>query len=119
VLGTSGGVTSEEVVDIPNGPAGSYYIFVDYYSAPDDGPIDYTLWIEPVFEEDNGNTTITAPAEAVSGSSEIVTVDYEGLNQGRYLGVLHHMDENGDIATTIIDVDALDAPPAPEEGETP
>jgi subtilisin family serine protease len=118
LLGSSAGATSEETVDIPNGPAGSYYIFVDYYSAPADGPIDYTLWIEPVFG-DAGNTTVTAPSEAVAGSSETVTVDYSGLMEGRYLGVLHHMDGEGEIASTIIAVDALDAPPPPPVEETP
>ena len=106
-LGSSGNVTSNEVVDIPNGPAGSYYIFVDHYSTPDGGPMDYTLWIQPVFE-DNGNTTATAPATAVSGNRETVTVDYTGLSNSRYLGVLHHEDADGEIGRTLIDVDATD-----------
>ena len=109
LLGSSGGPTSEEVVDIANGPAGSYYIFVDHYAAPADGPIDYTLWIQPVFA-DNGNTTVTAPSEAVAGSNETVTVDYAGLISSRYLGVLHHEDANGEIARTLIDVDATAVP---------
>ena len=118
LLGSSGNATSNEVVDIPNGPAGSYYIFVDHYSAPDDGPMDYTLWIQPVFE-DNGNTTVTAPTTAVSGSNEIVTVDYAGLSTGRYLGVLHHEDADGEIGTTIIDVDATQVEEPEEPVETP
>lgn len=116
LLGSSGGATSEEVVDIPNGPAGSYYIFVDYYSAPSGGPIDYTLWIQPVFG-DNDNTTVTAPSEAVSGETDSITVDYTGLVQGRYLGVLHMNDADGEIASSIIDVDATGAAPAPDVPE--
>jgi hypothetical protein len=105
-FGSSGGATSEEVIDVANPLAGGYFILIDYF-ASSTGNIDYTAWIQPVFG-DNGNALISAaPASAVAGASETVTVDYSGLTAGtRHLGVVHHEDGGGEIARTIIDIDA-------------
>jgi hypothetical protein len=104
-FGSSGGATSEEVVDVVNPPAGGYVVVIDYFSSPT-GTIAYTAWIQPVFG-DNANALISAaPAAAVAGASEIVTVDYTGLTLGtRHLGVVQHNDGGGEIARTIIDID--------------
>jgi len=104
-IGRGLGPTSEEVVDIQNGPAGSYFVFVDYFNSSNGTDTDYNLWYQPVFG-DEGNTTVTAPASAVLGASETVTVDYTGLAPTRNLGVLHHADGSGEIARTILDIDA-------------
>ncbi len=104
-LGGSGGVTSEEVIDVFDAPAGAYWFVIDYYAAASGSDIDYTAWIQPV-GSDNGNTVVTAPASAVSNTSGTVTVDYAGLDAGtRHLGVVHHVDGDGEIARTIIDID--------------
>ncbi len=105
-LGASGGVSSEEVIDIPEGPAAAYYMFVDYFAAANGTDIDYTLWVQPTYGDDEGNTTVNAPASATLGSSDVVTVEYDGLAPTRYLGVLLHSDEHGEIGRTILDVDA-------------
>lgn len=104
-IGGSGGATSEEVIDITDPPAGGYLFVIDYFAAST-GSIDYTAWIQPVFG-DNGNATISAaPASAVAGNTETVTVSYSGLNAGtRYLGIVQHDDGSGEIARTIIDID--------------
>ena len=104
-LGASAGATSEEVIDLSNAPAGAYYIFVDYYSSSNGTDTLYNLWVQLVLG-DAGNTTVTAPAGAVQGASDTVTVDYAGLVPTRHLGVLHHSDADGEIGRTIIDVDA-------------
>jgi len=105
LLGSSGGPTSEETIDIPNGPAGAYYVVVDFYAASNGTDTDYKLWLQPVFG-DEGNASVTAPASAVIGASDVVTVDYTGLAPTRNLGVLHHMDGGGEIARTILSIDA-------------
>ena len=103
-LGSSGGATSEEVVDVADPAAGGYFVVIDYFSSST-GTIDYTAWVQPVFG-DNLNTVVTAPPSAVSGASETVTVDYAGLTGGtRHLGVVQHEDGVGEIARTIIDID--------------
>ncbi len=104
-FGSSGGETSEEVVDIPNGPAASYYIFVDFFAASNGSDTDYELWFQLVYDDDS-NTSLTIPAGAVLGVSDTVTVDYTGLAPNRYLGILHHEDGGGEIARTILDIDA-------------
>ena len=104
-LGSSGGVTSEEVIDIPNAPAGGYVVVVDYFAAANGTDSDFLVWYQPVLG-DNGNTTVTAPATAVTGAEDVVTVDYSGLATGRHLGVLKHADGSGEIARTLIDIDA-------------
>ena len=103
--GSSGGATSEEVVDIPNGPAASYFIFVDFFAASNGTDTDYNLWVQGV-GGDEGNTIVTAPVGAVVGNSDTVTVDYTGLAPTRNLGILHHEDGSGEIARTILDIDA-------------
>jgi len=103
-IGGSGGVTSEETIDVVNPAATNYLFVIDFFSSST-GTIDYTAWIQPVFG-DNGNTIVTAPASAVAGASETVTVDYIGLTDGRHLGVVQHEDSSGELARTIIDVDS-------------
>jgi len=104
-FGGSYTATSEEVVDVAAGPAGGYHVQVYYFSAANGNDSDFTLWFQPVFG-DNDNTTVDAPASATIGSSDVVTVEYDGLNSGtRYLGVLQHSDQHGEIARTIVDID--------------
>lgn len=104
-IGGSGGFTSEEVIDWPNGPAGGYWVQVRGYAASNGTDTDYTLWFQYVFG-DNGNTSVTAPATAVLGASDTVTVDYSGLSPTRHLGVLHHAANGSEAARTILDIDA-------------
>jgi hypothetical protein len=104
-IGASGGATSEEVIDLPNGPAACYWGVVDFYTASNGTDTDYKLWFQPVFG-DEGNTSVTAPASAVLGAEGTVTVDYTGVFPTRNLGVLHHMDGSGEIGRTILDIDA-------------
>ena len=104
-FGASGGATSNEVIDLSNGPARGYFVAVDFFSASNGTDTDYNLWIQPVFG-DEGNTSVTAPAAAVLGTEGTVTVDYTGLAPTRNLGILHHADGGGEIARTILDIDA-------------
>ena len=51
-----------------------------------------------------GNMSVEAPTSAASGSSGTVTVDYNGLEEGRkYLGVVMH-DGNEPLPSTIINI---------------
>ena len=107
LLGSSGGFTSEEVVDVPNSPAGVYILVVDYYAGPD-GSIDYALNLNLVLGDDGNGSVASAPASAVNGTSGEVTVDYAGLNPGGYnLGVLIHENADGEVGRTVIEIDPL------------
>lgn len=104
-IGGSYGASTNESVDLANAPAGGYWVQVYYYAASNGNDTDYRIWYQPV-GGDNGNTSVSAPAAAVSGASDTVTVDYSGIAPTRNLGVLHHEDGNGEIARTILDIDA-------------
>ena len=104
-VGSSGGATSEEVIDAAGLPAGGYVVVVDYFAASNGTDTDYTIWFQPVYGNE-GNTAVNAPPAAVLGTSGIVTVDYTGLAPTRNLGILHHEDGGGEIARTILDIDA-------------
>jgi hypothetical protein len=104
-IGSSAGLTSEESIDFPSGPAGTYIVFVDLFAASNGTDSNFRLWLQTVFG-DESNTAVSAPASAVQGSTESLTVDYTGLASTRYLGILHHMDGNSEIARTILDIDA-------------
>ncbi len=104
-IGGSGSFSSEEVIDFTTGPAGGYVAVIDYFAASNGTDSDYTVWFQPVFG-DEGNTSVTAPAAAMLGASDTVTVDYSGLAPTRNLGILHHEDGSGEIGRTILDIDA-------------
>ncbi len=103
--GGSGSGTSAEQVDIVDPEAELYIVVVHGWET--DGPdANYTLFSWSVVD-DEGNMTVTAPAAAVSGTSGNVTVDWSGLAAGlRYLGVLSHQNGAGEIANTVISVEA-------------
>lgn len=103
-LGSSGSPTSNEVVNLVDAAAGSYVVVVDFFAAAVDNAIDYTLFVTGV-ANDQGNTTVVAPTAATIGEPSTITVDYQGLNAGtRYLGVISHQDDLGEITRTVVDV---------------
>lgn len=104
-VGASAGPTSEEVMDVVNSQGGVYIPVVDYFAAGVGDNINYTLNFTLV-SGDEGNASITsAPASATAGTTGTVKVDYAGLNpNSRYLGVVIHKDQNGEIKRSLIDV---------------
>lgn len=103
-LGSSAGFTSEEVIDVPNSDPGVYLVVVDYFDSPT-GSIDYTINLNLVLGDDGNGSVSSAPLSAIDGTSDIVTVDYNGLNLGGYyLGVLKHENADGEVGRTLIDV---------------
>jgi len=106
-LGSSGGFSSEEVIDVEDAPAGGYLLVIDYFAAAVGDTIDYTAWAQPVIDSFPPNAAVVAgPASAVSGTSDTVTIDYALSAATRYLGVLQHDDGSGELDRTIIDIDA-------------
>ena len=104
--GSSGSGTSAEQVDVPNPPAGDYYVYVHGWGT--DGPdANYTLfsWAVPA-APGSTNMTLAAPASATLGTTETITVDWSGLNAGtKYLGAVSHSDAGGVLDLTLIAID--------------
>ena len=102
--GSSGSGTSAEEVNALFPAPGIYEVAVHGWGT--DGPdANYTLfsWI---FGPDAGNMTVTAPAVAVLGATETVTVDWAGLTAGaKYLGAVSYSDVGGVVGMTLIGID--------------
>jgi subtilisin family serine protease len=104
-VGASGGGTSEEEVNLVNPAPGIYAVLViDFATAP--GATPFALFNYNLNGADAGNTTLTLPPGAVSGTTDAVTVDWTGLPADtRSLGILSHSDGVATIATTELLVD--------------
>ncbi|WNC73098.1 S8 family peptidase [Thalassotalea psychrophila] len=89
-VGSSGNGTSAEQVDIAG--AGSPFYLVAVHGWQTDGvEANYSLFSwAPAADEDN--MTVTAPTSAVLGTTETITVEWEGLDAKKYLGVITHSD---------------------------
>jgi subtilisin family serine protease len=108
-VGSSGSGTSAEQVDLSDPDPGTYRVAVHGWQT--DGPdANYTLFSWAV-GPDNSNFTVTAPAAAVLGTSETVTIDWTGLTPDtKYLGAVSYSDGVNPLGLTLIDVNV---PPAP------
>ncbi|MGH8496943.1 MAG: S8 family serine peptidase [Gammaproteobacteria bacterium] len=105
-VGASGSPTSAEEVNLVN-PVASRYLAVidDFASAP--GPTAYTIFNFNLDGSDAGNTTITAPPNAVVATTGTVNVDWADLEPGtRHLGILSHSDGTDTIGETEVAIDA-------------
>lgn len=91
LVGSSGGGTSEEEVNLTNPTAATYTIVVDGFDAGD-SPSTFTLYAWAVTADNAGNMTVSAPATAAIGASGAITLNWTGLAAGtKYLGqVTYH-----------------------------
>lgn len=106
-LGSSGSPTSEEEFNIVNPVGGDTYAFfvIDFASAP--GPTPYTAFVFHQDGSDQGNTTLTAPANATVATTGTVMLDWFGLSAGtRHLGTITHSDGSDELAETEVMIDA-------------
>ncbi|MFW2339183.1 MAG: hypothetical protein ACN4GK_03955, partial [Acidimicrobiia bacterium] len=119
VGGSGSGTSAEEVnVTFPETGNAAFKAFmdgigltgvthlVDVHGWQTDGPdSNYTLF-SWAFGPDAGNMTVTAPAAAVLGSTETITVDWAGLTAGEmYLGAVSHSDAGGIFGLTLVEID--------------
>ena len=99
-IGASAGGTSEEEINVVNPAPGTYAILaLDFATDAGDTPI--AVFNYNLNGTNAGNTTLTLPAAAVSGTTESVTVDWQDLEAGtRSLGILSHSDGVATVGTT-------------------
>jgi hypothetical protein len=103
--GSSGSGTSNEEVSITD-PTSPFYIVIVHGWQTDGPDSNYTLFSWSFDDTDAGNTTLTAPAAAVLGSREPVTLDWFTLDPDtKYLGAVAYNDGPTDFASTIISID--------------
>jgi subtilisin family serine protease len=107
LVGTSGGGTSAEQIQLTPPAAGANYrLFVHGWET--DGPdASYSLHSWALGTADAGNMTVSGPATATIGSSGTVDLSWSGLEAGkRYLGQIRYTQDATTHGTTIVRVDS-------------
>ena len=104
VVGSSGGGTSAEEVNLLNPAAGTYTVLVDGYATAN--PSTFTLFAWVLGTADAGNMTVTAPATAVLGGTGTIDLTFSGLAAAtKYLGSVVYGGAAGMPNPTIVRVD--------------
>jgi Subtilase family/Fibronectin type-III domain/PA domain/Peptidase inhibitor I9 len=104
LVGSSGGGTSAEEVNLLNPAADTYTVLVDGYATGN--PSTFTLFTWVLGSADPGNMTVTAPATAVLGQTGAINLVFTGLTAGtKYLGSVAYSGVAGMPNPTIVRVD--------------
>ena len=86
LVGSSGGATAAEEVNLRNPVAGTYTVRVLGFAVPT-GSANFNLYSWVLGSTAAGNMTVTAPATAVTGQTGAITIATSGLTAGtKYLG---------------------------------
>jgi hypothetical protein len=107
-VGTSGGASAEERVDLGN-VSGSYDVYVELYAIGGAGTsVDAKLHAWAVGDAAAGNATVDPQSQSVvRGATAPLTLNWSGLQAGRrWLGRLTLSDGGTASATTIVRVDS-------------
>jgi subtilisin family serine protease len=101
---TSGG--TNELINIPQPADGTWYVFVHGWAAPG-GDSDYDMYSWVISATPGGNLVIDlAPASAVLGAEETVSVNWTGATAGQWhLGAVSHTGDVGLMGLTLVNVD--------------
>jgi subtilisin family serine protease len=112
VVGSSGGDTANESVQLLNPAAGDYKVCVVGY-APRGGSASYVLssWLVNS-SSTGGNFKVNMPSSATIGGTASVGMSWSGLATGkRYVGAVNFLLSGVKQGTTVIDVDTTDPLP--------
>jgi len=103
-VGSSGGSTSAEEVNLLNPTAATYTVYVDGYATAN--PSTFTLFTWVLGSTAAGNMTVAAPASATLGSTGAINLSFSGLTAGtKYLGSVVYGGAAGMPNPTIVRVD--------------
>ena len=104
LVGSSGGGSSEEEVNLLDPAADTYWACVDGYATAD--PSTFTLFAWVLGSADAGNMTVSAPTSATLGTTGAIDLSFTGLTAGtKYLGSVAYDGEAGLPNPTIVRVD--------------
>jgi subtilisin family serine protease len=113
IVGSSGGATSNEMVQLFNPAAGDYKVCVIGY-APVNNLATYTLssWVLSPTAVTAGTFKVSAPSSVVIGGTATVGIAWSGLAAGvRHVGLVSYKLGSTVAATTVVDVDTTDPLP--------
>lgn len=123
-LGQSTNDDSDEFVEFPiDAGADPLDLIVDVHGFDTDpvtggsgAVFDLSVW-RLARGDDRNNLNVTAPVQAVRGTTQTVTAQWQNLGSGRYLGGIEHRDDSGPLSEstpfTSIDVVVPLPDPAP------
>ncbi|MYM70278.1 S8 family serine peptidase [Pseudoduganella sp. FT55W] len=112
IVGSSGGDTANESVQLLNPAAGDYKVCVIGY-APRGGSATYALssWLVQSTST-GGNFKVNVPSSATIGGTASVGISWSGLPVGkRYVGAVNFLLGGVKQGTTVVDVDTTDPLP--------
>jgi hypothetical protein len=105
LVGSSGGGTSAEEVNLLNPPADTYKVWVHGFAVSPSGAT-FTLFTWVLGSASAGNMTVSAPASATLGQTGAITLAFSGLTPGiKYLGSVAYSGTAGLPNPTIVRVD--------------
>ena len=103
-VGSSGGSSSNEEVNLLNPTAATYTVWVHGFNVPTPGSFTLFTWV--LGTADAGNMTVSAPGAATLGASGTIDLSFGGLTPGtRYLGSVAYAGVAGLPDPTIVRVD--------------
>ncbi|GAP15063.1 subtilase family [Longilinea arvoryzae] len=104
LVGSSGGGTSSEEVNLLNPTAATYTVVVDGYATGN--PSTFTLFYWLLGSTAAGNMTVSAPSTATTGATGTINLTFSGLTPGvKYLGSIAYSGAAGMPNPTIVRVD--------------
>ncbi len=104
LVGSSGGGTSTEEVNLLNPAADNYIVYVHGYNVASTATFKLYAWL--LGSTATGNMTVTAPSTAVTGASGAINLTFSGLATGfKYLGSVAYAGGTGLPNPTIVRVD--------------
>jgi subtilisin family serine protease len=108
-VGLSGEATSREQVDVLLPAEGTYAVYVHAFEtdnvAGGPGAVYSLLAWQFGLNDDQGNMSATGPAAVSAGTTENVTVNWNGLGPDSiYLGAISHNTPDGLVAITLINI---------------
>ncbi len=105
LVGSSGGSTASEEVNLLDPAAGVYTVRVVGFAVPV-GATNFTLFSWALGSVDAGNMTVTAPAAATLGGTGVIGLSFSSLAAGtKYLGSIAYGGATGMPTPTIVRVD--------------
>ena len=105
LLGSSGGATTNEEVNLPNPAAGTYKVRVFGYSVPA-ASVNFNLYSWSLGTADAGNMTVTAPGSATLGATGTITIGTSGLAAStKYMGSIVYGGTSNLPNPTIVRID--------------
>ncbi len=104
LVGSSGGGTSAEEVNLLNPTAATYTVYVDGFATAN--PSTFTLFAWALGSTAAGNMTVSAPAAATLGTTGTINLTFSDLTTGtKYLGSVAYSGAAGMPNPTIVRVD--------------